>query len=162
MVIIEIPILRPRSPAETQEPVGNLPMEATITQEPVEGQPHLENFMYENELLNENVRVLREELEKWKEVSKNKATKILETLVEAANRFENPLSILEKEELLCPECGNLFKLSRDKVEKMEIASWKLAHSGQGRDDKPNVESIKEIRLEVDVIPEQELQENEEL
>ena len=49
-------------------------MEATITQEPVEGHPPLENFLYENELLKEDVRVIREELEKWKEVSKKKAT----------------------------------------------------------------------------------------
>ena len=131
-------------------------MEATITQEPVEGHPPLENFLYENELLKEDVRVLREELEKWKEVSKNKATKILETLVEAANRFENPLSILEKEELLCPKCGDLFKLSGYKVEKVEIKAWKLAHSGQRRDETQNVESI----LEVDLIPDQELPENE--
>ena len=131
-------------------------MEATITQEPVEGNPPLENFLYENEFLKEDVRVLREELEKWKEESKNKATKILETLVEAANWFENPLSILEKEELLCHECGDLFKLSGYKVEKVEIKAWKLAHSGQKRDDTQNVESI----LEVDLIPDQELPENE--
>ena len=33
---IEIPILRPRLPTETQEPVGNLPTEATVTQETVQ------------------------------------------------------------------------------------------------------------------------------
>ena len=41
---IEIPILRPRIPTETQEPMGNLPMEATVTQEPDEGHPQLENL----------------------------------------------------------------------------------------------------------------------
>ena len=56
--------------------------------------------------------VLREELEKWKESSKNKATQNLETLAEAAKQFENPLSMPKKEELLCPGCGDLFKLSR--------------------------------------------------
>ena len=85
-------------------------------------------------------------MEKWKEVSKNKATRSLKTLAEAANQFKKPLSRLEKEELLCHECGDLFKLSIYKVEKMEIESWKLAHSVQGRDETLNVESIKETRL----------------
>ena len=102
------------------------------------------------------MRVLREELEKWKEVSKKKSTQSLETLAKADNQFENPLSSSEREEILCPECGDLFKLSGYKVEKVEIKSWKLAHSGQRRDETQNVESI----LEVDLIPDQELPKNE--
>ena len=45
---------------------------------------------------------------------------------------------------------------------MEVAAWKLAHSIQGRDETPNVESTKETRLEVDMIPDLELQEDEEM
>ena len=62
----EIPILRPRLLAQTQEPEGNIPMESVDLQEPVEGQPQLENLLYENELLKEDVQELREELQKWK------------------------------------------------------------------------------------------------
>ena len=83
-------------------------------------------------------------------MSKKQAAQRLNTLEEAANQFENPLSILEKEELLCLECGDLFKLSGYKVEKMEIAAWKLAHSSRGRNETPNVESTRETRLELDV------------
>ena len=62
----------------------NLPMEATVTQQCPEGKPQLEILQYENELLKEDVQVLREELEKWKEVSKNQAARGLETLAKAA------------------------------------------------------------------------------
>ena len=47
-------------------------------------------------------------------------------------------------------------MSGYKVEKVEIKAWKLAHSGQRRDETQNVESI----LEVDLIPDQELPKNE--
>ena len=43
---------------------------------------------------------------------------------------------------------------------MEVAVCKLAHLSQGRDEMPNVESTKEKRMEVDMIPDQELQEDE--
>ena len=65
---IKIPILKPRVPTETQEPMGNSPMTTIVTQEPVQHQ--LEILQYENELLKENARELREEMERWKEVSK--------------------------------------------------------------------------------------------
>ena len=52
---VEIPILRPRLPVEAQEPEGNIPMEATDPQEAAEGQPQLQNMLYENELLKEYV-----------------------------------------------------------------------------------------------------------
>ena len=55
MANVKIPILRPRLPAETQEPEGKIPMESTDPQEPVEVQPQLENLLYENELLKEDV-----------------------------------------------------------------------------------------------------------
>ena len=51
VVNVEIPILRPGLPTETQELDENRPMEATNPQEPAEGQPQLENLLYENELL---------------------------------------------------------------------------------------------------------------
>ena len=63
----------------------NLPMEATVTQECPEGQPWLEILQYENELLKEDMRVPREELERWREVRKNKEAQGLETLAEVAS-----------------------------------------------------------------------------
>ena len=42
---------------------------------------------------------------------------------------------------------------------MEITSWKLGHLGRGRNETPNVESTEEIRLEVDMISDLELQED---
>ena len=51
-------------------------------------------------------------------------------------------------------------MSKYKVEKTKIVSWKSAHLGRGRDETPNVESTKETRLLVDMIPDQELQEDE--
>ena len=57
---------------------------------------------------------------------------------------------------MCPKCGVLFKLAGYKVDKMEIATWILAHSGQGRNDTLNEERAEETRLEADLIPQQEL------
>ena len=45
-------------------------MESIDPQEPVEGQTQLENLLYENDLLKEDVKSLREELHGWKEYSK--------------------------------------------------------------------------------------------
>ena len=104
--MIEITILTPRAPTETKEPVENSPMLETATQEPVQHQ--LEILQYENYLIKEDARPLREELERWKEASKRKTTRGLDTLVEAALQFEDPLSIQEKEELICHECGVLL------------------------------------------------------
>ena len=75
----------------------------TNTEVPVKHQ--LEIFQYENELLKEYARALMEELERWKEASKKKATQGIDNLVEAASQFENPLSNHEKEEIICHECG---------------------------------------------------------
>ena len=75
---------------------------------------------------------------------------------EAAIQFEDPLSIQEKEERICPKCGVSFKLVGYKVDKMEIASWILAHSGQRGDETLNEEPEEETRLNIDEIPEQEL------
>ena len=44
--------------------------------------------------------------------------------------------------------------------KTKVSTRKLAHSILGRDETPNVELTKETRLEVDMIPDQELQEDE--
>ena len=63
----------------------NLPMEATVTQQCPEGKPQLEILQYENELLKEDVRVHKEELERWREVRKNKEAQGLETLAEVAS-----------------------------------------------------------------------------
>ena len=78
--------------------------------------------MYENELLKEDVQALREELQRWKEAGKKHVTRDLETLAKVVDQLGNPHSISENEELLCHECGELFKSSRYKVEKTEITS----------------------------------------
>ena len=96
---IEIPILRPRLPTKTKETESNRAMESTDTQEPAEGQPQLENLLYENELLKEDVQELREELQRWKEANKKQVTWGLETLVEVVDHLGNPHSISENEEL---------------------------------------------------------------
>ena len=72
---------------------------------------------------------------------------------EAAIQFEDPLSIQDKEEFICLECGVLFKLEGYKVDKIEIETWRLAHSGQGINDTLNEESAEETRLETYLIPE---------
>ena len=77
-------------------------------------------------------------------------------MAEVVNQFETPLSSQEKEEMLCPESGVLFKLAGYKVDKAKIAAWRLAHSSQGRNETPNEEPIKESILEVDSIPQQEV------
>ena len=116
---VEIPILRPRLLTETKEPGGNIPMESTDPQEPTEFQPPLENLLYEHELLRDDLQALREELHRWKEASKKRVTRGLETLVEVVDQLGNPHSISESEELLCPECGELFKFSGYKVRRQK-------------------------------------------
>ena len=66
--MIEVPILRPRETTKTQESVGNSPMVATATQEPVRNQ--LELLEDENDLLKEDTIELREELERWNDARK--------------------------------------------------------------------------------------------
>ena len=112
-------------------------------------------LQYENELLKEDAQALREELERWKEASKKKAARGLNTLDEVVIQFEDPLSSQEKEELIFFECGFLFKLPEYKVDKMEIASWILAHSSQGGKQTLNEEPAEERRLQEKLIPEQE-------
>ena len=68
-------------------------------------------------------------------------------MVEAAIQFENPLSSQEKKELICPECGVLFKLARYKVDKMEISAWRLEHLGQAGNETLNEQPVEEKKLE---------------
>ena len=72
-------------------------METTDPREPVEGQPQLENLLYEIELLKEDVQELRQDLQRWKESSKKEVTQGLEMLAEVANQLGNPHSISENE-----------------------------------------------------------------
>ena len=96
-------------------------------------------LQYENELLKEDDRALREEMERWKEARKKKVAWGLDTLVEFAIQFENPPYTQEKEVLICTECRVLFKLVGYKVDKLEIAYWRLEHLGQGGDETLNEE-----------------------
>ena len=65
----------------------------------------MENLLYKNELLKEDVHEHREELQRFKEASKKKVTRGLETLAEVAHQLGNQHSISENEELLCPQYG---------------------------------------------------------
>ena len=113
-------------------------------------------LQYENELLKEYAWALREEQERWKEASKNQAARGLDTLAEASIQFEDPPFIQEKEELICPKCGVLFNLEGYKVDKMKIASCRLANSGQGGNETLNDELAEETRLEEKLVLEEEL------
>ena len=92
-------------------------------------------------------------------------TRSLDMLGEVVDQCENPPSVLksgENDELLCPKCRDLFKLSRYKVTNMEVSSWKLAHSSQGGGETPMVELMKDRESEADITLDQELQEDEEM
>ena len=67
-------------------------------------------------------------------------------MAEGASQFETPLSIQEKDKLLCPKCGVLFELSGYKVEKVEITAWKQVHSGERRDETQKMEPMLEVDL----------------
>ena len=92
--MIEIPILTPRVRTATQEPVGNSPVAATVTQETVQHQ--LEMLQYENQLMKEDAWELREELEIWKDASRKKPARGQDTLAKYAIQFEVPVFIQEK------------------------------------------------------------------
>ena len=56
---LEIPILKPKLHYVTQEREGNTSMGPTDEQKSAVGQRQLENFLYENESLKEDVHALR-------------------------------------------------------------------------------------------------------
>ena len=119
-------------------------------------------LQYENEMMKEDARALREELEIWKEEIKKQPIRRLNTLVQASIQFEDPLFTEEKDELICRESGVLFKLAGYKVDKMEISSWILAHSGHGGNETLHEEPAKETSLEENLIPKQNLHVDEAL
>ena len=50
------------------------------------------------------------------------------------DQLENPPYVLkdgEHDELLCPECGDLFKLAGYRVTMVSIIMWKLTKQGMG-------------------------------
>ena len=101
---IEFPILEPRT---IDAPQG-----------PVEEEPQIEELMFENRLLKEEVQTLRRELEDWKESCRKQGERKLHTLVEAADQLEGPNSIElgnEEERVVCPTCGEIFKESGYKI-----------------------------------------------
>ena len=55
---------------------------------------------------------------------------------EVGDQLGNPPSVLkdgEHDELLCPECGDLFKLAGYIVTMVDLTAWKLAQARQGRE-----------------------------
>ena len=93
-------------------------MVATTTQEYLEHE--LEMLQDENYLMKDDAIALREDMERWKGSRRNKSMRGLDALAKATIQFEDPLFSQEKEEVVCPKCGDLFKLEGYKVEKMEI------------------------------------------
>ena len=83
-------------------------------------------------------------------------------MVEADSQFENPLSSQEKEELLCPGCGVLFRLVGYKFYIMEITTCRFSHSRKEINETLNEEPTEETWLKMDEILEQELHVNEAL
>ena len=69
---VEIPILKPRASIITEEPVASV-------------EPPIENLIFENEPLKEEVKTLRNEVHRLKEACKNQTVRSLNTLDEAAN-----------------------------------------------------------------------------
>ena len=60
-------------------------------------------------------------------------------MADVVDQLKNPPSfsnIGEHDELLCPKCGDLFKISSYKVTMVELLAWKLAQSRQGRSEIP--------------------------
>ena len=69
---------------------------------------------------------------------------ILNTLAKVADQLENPPSFLkdgEHDELLCPECEDIFKLARYRVTMVDLTAWKLAQARHGREEIPLAESM---------------------
>ena len=64
-------------------------MVVTTTQESLKHQ--LEMLQDENDLLKDNARALREELEIWKEASRKQSARGLDALSKAPIQFEDPL-----------------------------------------------------------------------
>ena len=74
-------------------------------------------------------------------------------LEEFSKQFDNPPFVSksgDNDELLCPECRDLFKLSGYKVTKMEVSAWKLAHSSHRGGETPTTELMKEREPEVNI------------
>ena len=81
-------------------------------------------------------------MQRLKEACKNNTVHILNTLVEAADQLENPPSVLkdgEHDELLFPECGDLFKLVGYRGTMVDLTKWKLEQASKGREGIPPVE-----------------------
>ena len=60
-------------------------------------------------------------------------------MADVVDQLENPPSfsnIGEHDELLCPKCGDLFKISGYKVTMVEVLAWKLAQPRKGRSELP--------------------------
>ena len=79
----------------------------------------------------------------------------------AAYQLENPPSVLkdgEHDELLCPECGYLFKLAGYRITMVDLTSWKLAQARRGREEIPPAEFMEERNPRLSITPDHELQE----
>ena len=69
-------------------------------------------------LLKEEVRILKRELEHWKEACRKQGERELHTLVEAVDQLEGPNSIEpgnEEERVVYPTCEEIFKEASHKI-----------------------------------------------
>ena len=100
-------------------------------------------------------------MHRLKEAYKKKTVQSLNTLAEAADQLENPPSVLkdgEHDELLSPECGDLFKLVGYRVAMVDLTTWKLIKARHGREEIPPAESMEERKPRMSITHDHELQE----
>ena len=85
----------------------------------------------------------------------------LNNLVEVMDQLDNPPSIWkngEHDELLFPECGDLFKLAGYRVSMVDLIVWKFAQARKGREKIPPAESMEERKPRLSITHDHELQE----
>ena len=76
-------------------------------------------------------------------------------MANVVDQLENPPSfsnIGEHDELLCPKCGDLFKISGYKVTMVELSAWKLAQSRLVGSEISTTELMEEKESELSITP----------
>ena len=74
--------------------------------------------MFKNMLLKEEFRILKRELEHWKEACRKQGERKMHTLVEAVDQLEGPDSTepgKEEERVVYPTCREIFKEEGHKI-----------------------------------------------
>ena len=58
----------------------------------------------------------------------------------------------EHDELLCPKCGDLFKIAGYRVTMVDLTMWKLAQARHGREEIPPTKSMEESKPRLRITP----------